>query len=147
MSFQAIIWAMGQEVPGREKMTLLALADFSNNEGTSYPTMAKLAKKAGFCVRTTRMGLRKLEKLGLVTTHEQTRSYGRTSNFFVLAMNIKAESKKVLSFRPSVAMLAAPPAYYAAPPADHADITSNNNLTQDIQSRFNRKTTCTGLPS
>jgi hypothetical protein len=139
MSFQAIIWAMGQEIPGREKMTLLALADFSNNEGTSYPSMAKLAKKAGFCVRTTRMGLRALEKLGLVTTYEQTRSYGRTSSLFVLTMNIKAQSKKALSFRPSAGLLIAPPANYAAPPAYPADITSNNNLTLDILEPFQEK--------
>jgi len=132
MSFAALRWAMGIKIPCQQKMILLALADFSNDDGASFPSMAKLAEKAGLCVRTARASIRKLEKLDLISTHAQIRSYGQTSNYFVLAIDPIAKDKTVIKFRSSLALVKAPPACDASPPAGHADITCNNNLTQDI---------------
>jgi hypothetical protein len=139
MSFAALRWAMGISIPCQQKMTLLALADFSNDDGAAFPSMAKLSEKAGLCVRATRESVRKLERLNLISTHAQIRSYGQTSNYFILAVESAAKDKKVVRFRPSAAPSLAPPAYYAAPPAYPADITSNNNLTLDILEPFQEK--------
>ena len=130
---------MGLDIPCREKMALLALADFSNDEGASFPSIAKLAKKAGMCARTAQMGLRRLEALELISTHKQVRSYGQTSNYFILAIDSVGKANKIIKFRPSIALLPAPPAYSAPPPAYSADITSNNNLTQDILEPYQEK--------
>lgn len=129
MSFAAIKWAMSLTLPCHQKMTLLALADFSNEEGSAFPSMAALAKKAGLCVRTARGALRKLEKLDLVSTHTQIRSYGQTSNFFILSLEAVVQPKKIVKFRPSQNALLVPPASHAAPPAPYADITCNPNLS------------------
>lgn len=53
-----------------EKLILLAVADWANDDGVAWPSIAKLAKKTGCGERTVQRTLRAAEKSGLITRHE-----------------------------------------------------------------------------
>lgn len=53
-----------------EKLILLALADWANDDGVAWPSIAKLAQKTGCGERTVQRTLRAAEQAGLLTRHE-----------------------------------------------------------------------------
>jgi hypothetical protein len=61
------IWESGPEDRG-ELLVLLALADFSNDAGESWPAVASIARKARMDERSARRILRKLEASGWLTS-------------------------------------------------------------------------------
>lgn len=64
------VWDHGPDGQG-ELLVLLALADFANDAGMSWPTVSTLAKRARMSERNARRVLRKLEELGYVSTEPQ----------------------------------------------------------------------------
>lgn len=53
-----------------EKLILLALADWANDDGVAWPSIAQLARKTGCGERTVQRTLREAEKTGLLVRHE-----------------------------------------------------------------------------
>jgi hypothetical protein len=62
------IWDM--EFSPVEKLILLAVADWANDEGLAWPSIAQLAKKTGCGERTVQRTLRAAEQSGLLKRHE-----------------------------------------------------------------------------
>jgi len=86
MSFQAMDWAAKQPLPCNQKMVLLMLANYTDLQGKSYPSMSALALQCGLSMSQTRKCIVELEKLKLVRRYKRVRSYGQTSNTFILAI-------------------------------------------------------------
>lgn len=62
------VWRL--DIPTTDKMVLLALADWSNEEGACWPSMAQLAKKSGLTDRAIRAAVGRLVSMGHLTRHE-----------------------------------------------------------------------------
>ena len=80
----AEVWASA-EVEGSELLVLLALADFANDDGSCWPSVATVAKKSRLTERGTRGIIRRLEKQGLVSTVISTGGAGHSSKYRVIA--------------------------------------------------------------
>ena len=93
MSIGALNWAFDCELPNAGmKLTLLALANYANEDGTAYPSQKALAVKTSMTDRSVRTQLAALENLGLITRDARKRANGFfTSDFFQL--NIGATPK------------------------------------------------------
>jgi len=52
LSIRSMTWAFAQPLSGNEKVVLLALADFANDDGECWPSIPKIAEKAYLSVRT-----------------------------------------------------------------------------------------------
>lgn len=57
-------------MPPSEKLVLLALADWANDEGHCYPSIAKVARKTGVSERTVQRVLRDAEQANLIEREE-----------------------------------------------------------------------------
>lgn len=86
MSFQAMAWAADKNLPCNQKMVLLMLANYADAQGRSYPSMPILSVQCGLSMSQTRKCVVELEKLKLVRRYKRVRSYGQTSNSFILAI-------------------------------------------------------------
>jgi Helix-turn-helix domain len=60
----ASVWEL--ELPQNEKLVLLALADHSDDRGSCYPSVARLAWKSGYSVRQTQTILKNLRVSGIL---------------------------------------------------------------------------------
>jgi len=86
MSFQAMAWAVKQRLTCQEKMVLLMLANYADQAGRCYPSMKVLSEECGLSLAQTRKCIAKLEEAKLVRRYKRIRSYGQTSNSFILAI-------------------------------------------------------------
>lgn len=85
IKYMSLVWPL----PLRpvEKLLLMALADNCNDEGTCWPSIKTLAKKASLDERTTQRKLRLLASKGLLKIEKRFRKDGsQMSNFFVLTL-------------------------------------------------------------
>jgi hypothetical protein len=64
----AAVWAL--DIPGTEKLVLLALADWANDEGRCWPSMQQLATKSGLTDRAVRGIIGRLVDRGFVSRKE-----------------------------------------------------------------------------
>ena len=81
MSIQAITAAFALEGVGpSEKLLLLALANYADENGRSYPSQKRLASDTGLSDRTIRRLLAEMADAGLLTRTERTRSDGSRSS-------------------------------------------------------------------
>lgn len=62
------VWAM--DLPAKDKLVLLALADCANDEGIAWPSIATLARKCGCDERTIQRNLRVSEAAGILRREE-----------------------------------------------------------------------------
>jgi hypothetical protein len=68
MSFQAMTWAVEQELPAMQKIVLLMLANRTNHDtGFCYPSHERLAKECGMSKRSMIYQIEKIEGAGLIT--------------------------------------------------------------------------------
>jgi hypothetical protein len=86
MSFQAMAWAIKQPLSCQEKMVLLMLSNYADQSGRCFPSMGVLSKECGLSLAQTRKCVSKLEEAKLVRRYKRIRSYGQTSNTFILAI-------------------------------------------------------------
>ncbi len=87
MSVQAISWAFSRNVDPGPKLLLLALANYSNDEGRCFPAKARLAKDCNLSERSVRNYLVVLEQQGLVVVEANYDKSGRqTANTILLNM-------------------------------------------------------------
>lgn len=68
MSFQAMTWAVEQNLPTYQKMVLIMLANRTNNDsGLCFPSHSLLAKECGMTRRSVIEQINKLEEFGLLS--------------------------------------------------------------------------------
>lgn len=92
MSFQAMTWAVEQELPAMQKIVLLMLANRTGNEsGICYPSHDLLAKECGMSKRSVVAQIGLLEEAGLV---EVFRSFNdkkmKNVNKYKLNLHVKS---------------------------------------------------------
>ena len=88
MSLKAVTWAFEQEIPPNEKIVLLALADYADEQGSSYPSMLTICRKASMSESTVRRMLTKLEERGLLVREERRTTGGaQQSNIYRIVRN------------------------------------------------------------
>ena len=81
MSFHAVAWALEQDLPTREKFTLVCLANYADPSGKCWPSQALLARQSGQSLRTVRACMERLEAQGYITRRGRVRGDGgRTSD-------------------------------------------------------------------
>src|SRR5688500_3752156 len=81
MSIDALSWAFNLDMPSPgAKLTLLALANYANEDGIAYPSLKSLAKKTSQSIRTVQSNLGLLERLGLVARTQRLRANGSTTS-------------------------------------------------------------------
>jgi DNA-binding transcriptional ArsR family regulator len=88
MSIRALNWAWSQRTGGpASKVVLMKLADYSNDTGVAFPSVARIALQCEMSERTVQRHLRALEANRLLTSEERRRADGsRTSNTYTLAL-------------------------------------------------------------
>lgn len=83
MSIKAMTWAWSlEELPLKESVVLLALADQANDEGLCWPSQETLAKKSRGSVRSVKRAIKFLRDAGLVETIIRATPAGRKSNYY-----------------------------------------------------------------
>ena len=74
MSFHLMAWATNVDVPPREKLVLIMLAEYANESGECFPSQAALAHRTGFSKRTIMRSLSDMEDLGVILRQERRRT-------------------------------------------------------------------------
>lgn len=88
MSVKAMSWVFTlEELPPRETLVLLALADAANDRGLAWPSQARLAPKARCSQRSLRRYIQFLKDAGLVEVMSRSSQGGRKSNVYQLNLN------------------------------------------------------------
>ena len=78
MSVKAMTWVWGlEELPQKETLVLLALADQANDEGLCWPRLDTLAPKSRMSVRSVKRAVAFLRRAGLVETTIRSSQEGR----------------------------------------------------------------------
>jgi hypothetical protein len=86
LSVEAITWAFDQDIPGPEKLLLLAIANHADPHGIAYAGQARLAKLCGIKERALRDNMHRLEEKGLLERRKRFKDGGaRTSDWLILA--------------------------------------------------------------
>ena len=78
----ARVWAHSQRKDG-ELLVMLALADFANDAGESWPSIPVLAAKARLTERQTRRVLSKLEEAGEIRRVKSNGGRNRRNHYFI----------------------------------------------------------------
>src|SRR5689334_5397835 len=82
----ARVWAHSQQ-KGGELLVMLALADFANDAGESWPSIPILAQKARLSDRQTRRVLRDLEAVGEVKQTVRSNGGRNSRNRYLITVN------------------------------------------------------------
>lgn len=87
MSFQAMAWAVDQNLPMREKMVLLILANYASNErGDCHPSVGLLSKDCGASKDSIIRAIKSLEDQGFVTVNRRMSEGVNLPNTYTLNM-------------------------------------------------------------
>lgn len=82
MSFQAVTWAINQDVSGNDKLVLILLANRMNpDHGYCWPKIEKIADEAGLSYSTVQRCLKKLIECGMVAVSRERRNDGSYNGF------------------------------------------------------------------
>ncbi len=83
MAVKMMAKAWDTDVSGNDLLVLLALCDFSNDDGELFPSLATISKKAKVGKTTLGYILRAYEEIGVITRSRRKRENGSdTSNFY-----------------------------------------------------------------
>ena len=88
----ARVWAHSRRKDG-ELLVMLALADFANDEGESWPSIPVLAQKARLTDRQARRVLSKLEQAGEIRCVKDT-FYGNEAEFSGVGLRIQMRNSQ-----------------------------------------------------
>lgn len=87
MSFQAMAWAVQQDLPMREKMVLVMLANYASNErGDCYPSINALSKDCGAGKDTIIRAIKTLEEGGYLSINRRQQEGVNLPNTYTLNM-------------------------------------------------------------
>lgn len=86
MSAEALTWAWKIKLSSSQKIIVLALANYADQEASCYPGHERLSEMTGMSVRSIGRNLRELEDLGVFTKERRARKNGsgRTSDRYYL---------------------------------------------------------------
>lgn len=88
MSFQAMTWAVEQELPTNEKMVLIMLANRTNHDtGRCDPSHKRLAADCGMSISTLKRCLKSLEESGLLEVINRKTGEVNLPNQYLLKLN------------------------------------------------------------
>src|SRR5262245_25446145 len=76
------VWKHSKRKDG-ELLVMLALADFSNDQGESWPSLKNLAQKARLSKEQLCKVLKKLERAGEIQRDRSTGGYNRRTRYFI----------------------------------------------------------------
>lgn len=94
MSIKAMTWAWGlEQLPLRETVVLLALADAANDDGVCWPSQATLARKSRGSKRSVQRAISNLREWGLVATELRASVSGRRANLYQLNVGAPFEGE------------------------------------------------------
>jgi biotin operon repressor len=89
MSFQAMAWAVNFDLPVKQKMVLLMLANRTNADtGRCDPSMDKLAADCGMSKTSVKSAIRELKELGIVAVEERRIGDVHLTNQYTLNLSI-----------------------------------------------------------
>ena len=97
MSIKAMNWAWElAELPLRESMVLLALADAANDDGLCWPSQDTLAMKARSSTRSVKRAISMLKDADLIEVIPQSSVNGRRANLYRVCVGVEysAESRQ-----------------------------------------------------
>lgn len=87
MSGIALKWAWTQQLPIIEKLVLIVIAYYADNDGLAWPKSTGLREKTGLSRSGLKLQVRKLEKAGLLIRKDRFTESGRqTTNGYQLSM-------------------------------------------------------------
>ena len=87
MGIRAMLWAWHWPLSSTQKLVLIALAWHSDDQGTCWPSQARLARLSGLSERSVRRAARELEQQNLIRRHRRTTDAGAlTSHLYVLQL-------------------------------------------------------------
>jgi DNA-binding transcriptional MocR family regulator len=108
MSFEAMAWAVKQDLPVKQKITLLMLANRINSDtGRCFPSVKGLAADCGMSETSVKEALRSLKDAGLIVAHERRVDGVSLSNEYEMPIDEIPPPRRVTPH---------PPAQYAPPP-------------------------------
>jgi hypothetical protein len=122
MSINISLKAWDLKLSANEKLVFLAIADYSNQYGKSWPAISTIGKKCGLSPRTIHSHLSNLQKKGFIS---KTQRRGRSSIYWVVLDNLGMTEEK------------RPPQDPPETPADNADASArcaghlSNHRTQN----------------
>lgn len=86
MSVKVMGWVWDQRIASGPKITLMALADHSDDDGVCWPGARKIAEKCGLNRATVFRHLKILEETGLLTRQNRRREDGSVaSNIYIIS--------------------------------------------------------------
>ena len=89
MSFEAMTWAVKQDLPAMQKLVLLLMANRHNNDtGLCMPSHDKLAKDCGMSKSAVKAAIKSLEEKGLLSISHRAESGVSMSNLYRLNTEI-----------------------------------------------------------
>jgi hypothetical protein len=87
MSIQAVAWALGQKIPGTNKLVLIALANYADEEtGHCWPSVEKIAHQASCSPRSVHSYIGALRRNGFLDVRSGRSKAGRvrTNDYWLL---------------------------------------------------------------
>ncbi len=97
MSIRLMTAVWRTELPSHLKLTLLALADWANDEGICYPGQASIGQRCSTSERQARSNVSKLIELGYV---ELERRRFQSSNVYRISVELLEDRKQTSGIRP-----------------------------------------------
>lgn len=108
MSFQAMTWAVEQDLKHTEKMVLIMLANYCNHQtGRCDPAHKRLAKECGMSVSTLKRCIDKLASMGLLTVENREQEGVNLPNQYHLHLGVSSERTPPADKKPGVGSQAA----------------------------------------
>jgi len=84
LSFQAMSWALKQPVKTAEKLLLLVIANYADEQGRAWPSVETLARDTGMSRTSVKRTMKKLEDTGFIRRQKRVKGYLQTSNLYTL---------------------------------------------------------------
>lgn len=82
MSFQAMAKAVEIKLPTHEKFVLIMLANYANEQGKCWPSVATLSGDTGLSLAAVKKALKKLVERGLISRQSQSKGGRKTSSMY-----------------------------------------------------------------
>jgi len=96
MSIKLMAQAWETPLSGNQKLVLLALADYANDDGVCYPSVKTISAKTGSSERTVKYIIKAFEIIGICSHEKRNRENGsRSSNLY----NIKIVDIDIVEFQ------------------------------------------------
>lgn len=100
MSLEVMTWAWKTQLKPTLKLTLLALSDYSNDEGICWPSIDAMVKKSSLTRSSLITNVQKLCGMGVIEKQKRYENGKRSSNEYRLKIELSPESIRMDFGRP-----------------------------------------------